>query len=231
MNQLAQDRCPLGVAAIRADAIRRQPVVAKAANPFGVGAAQYVDDVLDAEALSYPEDARQRLLRLNRGIEALWWIGADVAVSTVVAEIGEVRDLVALAASVAALAIGLLIGGVVPFIFAADTMKAVGRAAFHVVEEVRREHQGVRLPGAFGLQPRHEVGGKERRVGGHRNDLRRPQVGSGIQAGQNAGMATVAAAYGYIAPGDDPRNWGADLIAADTAELTQILLKAVNLGA
>jgi phosphoglycolate phosphatase len=52
-----------------------------------------------------------------------------------------------------------------------------------------------------------------------------------IQAGQNAGMATVAAAYGYIAPGDDPRNWGADLIAADTAELTQILLKAVNLGA
>jgi phosphoglycolate phosphatase len=52
-----------------------------------------------------------------------------------------------------------------------------------------------------------------------------------IQAGQNAGMATVAAAYGYIAPGDDPRNWGTDLIAADTAELTQILLKAVNLGA
>jgi len=30
--------------------------------------------------------------------------------------------------------IGLLIGGVVPFIFAADTMRAVGTAAFHVVE-------------------------------------------------------------------------------------------------
>ena len=52
-----------------------------------------------------------------------------------------------------------------------------------------------------------------------------------IQAGQNAGMATVAAAYGYITPGDDPHSWGADLVAADTAELTQILLKAVNLGA
>jgi 2-phosphoglycolate phosphatase len=52
-----------------------------------------------------------------------------------------------------------------------------------------------------------------------------------IQAGQNAGMATIAAAYGYITPGDDPRRWGADLVAADTAELTQILLKAVNLGA
>ena len=51
-----------------------------------------------------------------------------------------------------------------------------------------------------------------------------------IQAGQNAGMATVAAAYGYITPGDDPRSWGADRVAADTAELAQILLKAVNLG-
>ena len=52
-----------------------------------------------------------------------------------------------------------------------------------------------------------------------------------IQAGQNAGMATIAAAYGYVTPDDDPRRWGADLVAADTAELAQILLKAVNLGA
>jgi phosphoglycolate phosphatase-like HAD superfamily hydrolase len=52
-----------------------------------------------------------------------------------------------------------------------------------------------------------------------------------IEAGQNAGMATIAAAYGYVTPGDDPRRWGADLVAATTAELTQILLKAVNLDA
>jgi phosphoglycolate phosphatase len=52
-----------------------------------------------------------------------------------------------------------------------------------------------------------------------------------IQAGQNAGMATIAAAYGYITPDDDPQRWGADLVAADTGELTQILLKAVNLDA
>jgi phosphoglycolate phosphatase len=52
-----------------------------------------------------------------------------------------------------------------------------------------------------------------------------------IQAGQNAGMATIAAAYGYVTPDDDPHRWGADLVAADTAELTQILLKAVNLDA
>lgn len=52
-----------------------------------------------------------------------------------------------------------------------------------------------------------------------------------IEAGQNAGMATVAAAYGYITPDDDALNWGADVIASDTAELAQIVRKAVNLGA
>ncbi len=52
-----------------------------------------------------------------------------------------------------------------------------------------------------------------------------------IQAGQNAGMATIAAAYGYVTPDDDPHHWGADRVARDTAELTQILLKAVNLDA
>ena len=51
-----------------------------------------------------------------------------------------------------------------------------------------------------------------------------------IIAGRNAGMPTVAAAYGYVTPEDDPHRWGADRIAADTAELAQIVLKAVNLG-
>lgn len=50
-----------------------------------------------------------------------------------------------------------------------------------------------------------------------------------IEAGRRAGMATVAAAYGYITDDDDPARWGADRIAADTGELTQIVLKAVNL--
>jgi 2-phosphoglycolate phosphatase len=52
-----------------------------------------------------------------------------------------------------------------------------------------------------------------------------------IEAGRNAGMATIAAAYGYVTPDDDPQGWGADLVARDTSELTQMLLKAVNLDA
>lgn len=50
-----------------------------------------------------------------------------------------------------------------------------------------------------------------------------------IEAGLRAGMATIAAAYGYITEDDDPREWGADIIAPDTEELAQIVLKAVNL--
>ena len=51
-----------------------------------------------------------------------------------------------------------------------------------------------------------------------------------IEAGRRAGMVTVAAAYGYITADDDPGRWGADEIAVDTAELTQIVLKGVNLA-
>ncbi|MEX0977156.1 MAG: HAD-IA family hydrolase [Woeseia sp.] len=45
-----------------------------------------------------------------------------------------------------------------------------------------------------------------------------------IAAGRAAGMATIAATYGYIVDGDDPLRWQADQIAADTATLGKLLL-------
>ena len=51
-----------------------------------------------------------------------------------------------------------------------------------------------------------------------------------IEAGRRAGMVTVAAAYGYITADDDASRWGADVVAADTVELAQIVLKGVNLA-
>ena len=51
-----------------------------------------------------------------------------------------------------------------------------------------------------------------------------------IAAGRAAGMATVAAAYGYVTADDDPQRWQADVIAANTEELSTIVAKAVSLG-
>jgi phosphoglycolate phosphatase len=50
-----------------------------------------------------------------------------------------------------------------------------------------------------------------------------------IEAGRGAGMGTIAVAYGYITADDDPGRWGADLVAADTADLARNVLKAVKL--
>jgi phosphoglycolate phosphatase len=50
-----------------------------------------------------------------------------------------------------------------------------------------------------------------------------------ILAGRAAGMTTIAAAYGYITADDSPLLWQADHIAADTHELTKMIVKAVRL--
>ncbi|HZD53354.1 MAG TPA: HAD-IA family hydrolase, partial [Woeseiaceae bacterium] len=50
-----------------------------------------------------------------------------------------------------------------------------------------------------------------------------------IDAGRAAGMGTIAAAYGYITANDDPASWGPDHVAANTEELTELILKALGL--
>jgi phosphoglycolate phosphatase len=44
-----------------------------------------------------------------------------------------------------------------------------------------------------------------------------------IAAGRAAGMMTVAAAYGFIPPGDDPDTWGADHLISHPNQLLAIL--------
>jgi phosphoglycolate phosphatase len=50
-------------------------------------------------------------------------------------------------------------------------------------------------------------------------------AGRDIQAGKAAGMVTIAAAYGYIPPQDDPADWAADY----TIEHPRQLLAALNI--
>lgn len=50
-----------------------------------------------------------------------------------------------------------------------------------------------------------------------------------IVAGRAAGMATIAAAYGYITAEDNPVLWEADRIAADTRELLHMIRDSMRL--
>ena len=45
-----------------------------------------------------------------------------------------------------------------------------------------------------------------------------------IEAGRRAGMYTIAAAYGYIEPDDEPLSWGADALVNCSTELTELIL-------
>lgn len=47
-----------------------------------------------------------------------------------------------------------------------------------------------------------------------------------VEAGRRAGMYTIAAAYGYIEPEDDPQNWGADALVNCSTELHQQIFSA-----
>ncbi len=58
---------------------------------------------------------------------------------------------------------------------------------------------------AIGCQPADAI-----YVGDHRRD---------IEAGNNAGMPTIAAGYGYVSADDPPENWGADQVATSVVQL------------
>ena len=44
-----------------------------------------------------------------------------------------------------------------------------------------------------------------------------------VEAGRAAGMRTVAAAFGYIRPREDPATWGADFLIRQPYEIAALL--------
>ena len=57
------------------------------AHPFGVGPAQHIDHVADAETLADPVHARQGFLRIHGGVELLRRVLADIAVAAVLVQV------------------------------------------------------------------------------------------------------------------------------------------------
>jgi phosphoglycolate phosphatase len=51
-----------------------------------------------------------------------------------------------------------------------------------------------------------------------------------IQCGQNAGMDTIAAAYGYIIDGDKPENWRATHLVSHASELWPIINTRIQIN-
>jgi phosphoglycolate phosphatase len=75
----------------------------------------------------------------------------------------------------------------------------------HVVQRKPHAEPILAACAALGCQPADAI-----YVGDHRRD---------IEAGNNAGMPTIAAGYGYVSADDPPDNWGADQVAASVVQL------------
>src|SRR5439155_11825741 len=80
-HQLAEHRAPLLAAEFLTDAPGDQPVMAELAQPLALAAHQHLGQVRGAEALAGAIDARQRLLRRDRAVEAGDRLQAGVAIA------------------------------------------------------------------------------------------------------------------------------------------------------
>jgi len=49
-----------------------------------------------------------------------------------------------------------------------------------------------------------------------------------IEAGRAAGCRTIAAAYGYLEPGENPAAWGADHLVGSSEELCELLVRIIE---
>ncbi len=114
-------------------------------NAHGVFEMSGISDERASRSLSWMDAIGNTTKALTKGLAIATAVLAAISLFKSFIDEGQLNEL-GIQVNSPKVFVGLLIGGAVPFLFSAFSLKAVGRAAFFVVEEVRRqfrEHPGI----------------------------------------------------------------------------------------